>query len=251
MTSCSMKIAITGKGGVGKTSVAAGLVLLFKNQGKKVIAIDADPDANLAATLGFSGSERPAPISELKKLILERTGEVGSFFKLNPKVDDIPDKFSAKRDNVMLIEMGTVKKGGAGCVCPESAFLKALLSHIFLNRDEVVIVDMEAGIEHLGRGTAQSVEKFLIVVEPNNTSVDTAGKIKQLAEGLGIKDISVIGNKVRSKEDKDFIKKNLKGISIQGYIDFDELVLSSRGLMPEKSKFMRQLEEAFNGKTNR
>lgn len=246
-----MKIAVSGKGGVGKTSVAAGLALLFKNKGKNVIAIDADPDANLAVTLGFLDSERPEPISELKKLILKRTGEVGAFFKLNPKVDDIPDRFSAKRDNMMLIEMGTVKKGGSGCVCPESAFLKALLSHIFLNRGEVVIVDMEAGIEHLGRGTAQSVEKFLIVVEPNRTSVNTAENIKQLAKGLGVKDILAIGNKIRSKEDRDFIKKNLNGISIQGYIDFDELLLGSRGLMLENSKFMKQLEEAFNGKTNR
>jgi len=241
-----MKIAVSGKGGVGKTSVAAGLVLLFKNQGKKVIAIDADPDANLATTLGFSGPERPEPISELKKLILERTGEVGSFFKLNPKVDDIPDKFSSKRDNMTLIEMGTVKKGGSGCVCPESAFLKALLSHIFLNRDEVVIVDMEAGIEHLGRGTAQSVEKFLIVVEPNSTSVDTAGKIKQLAEGLGIKDISVIGNKVRSKEDKDFINENLKEVQIKGYISLDESLLNSRGVLPEDSEFVKELAKMFS-----
>ena len=246
-----MKIAVSGKGGVGKTSVAAGLVLLFKNQGKKVIAIDADPDANLAATLGFSASERPAPISELKKIILERTGEVGAFFKLNPKVDDIPDKFSAKQGNITLIEMGTVKKGGSGCVCPESAFLKALLSHIFLNRDEVVIVDMEAGVEHLGRGTAQSVEKFLIVVEPNNTSLDTAKKIKILAEGLGIKDISVIGNKIRSGKDKDFIDKNLKDIKVQGYISIDEALLNSRGVLPEESEFIKNLAEVFNGKTNR
>ena len=246
-----MKIAVSGKGGVGKNSVAAGLVLFFKNQGKRVIAIDADPDANLAATLGFSASERPAPISELKKIILERTGEVGSFFKLNPKVDDIPDKFSAKKGNIRLLEMGTVKKGGSGCVCPESAFLKALLSHIFLNRDEVVVVDMEAGVEHLGRGTAQSVEKFLIVVEPNNTSLDTAKKINSLAEGLGIKDISVIGNKIRSGKDKDFIDKNLKDIKIQGYISMDEALLNSRGILPEGSEFTKNLAEVFNGKTNR
>ena len=246
-----MKIAVTGKGGVGKTSVAAGLAIIFKKQGKKIIAIDADPDANLAATLGFSASERPAPVSELKKIILERTGEVGSFFKLNPKVDDIPDEFSAKRGNIALMEMGTVKKGGAGCVCPESAFLKALLSHVFLNRNEVVVVDMEAGIEHLGRGTAQSVEKFLIVVEPNNTSLDTAKKIKTLAEGLGIKDISVIGNKIRSDKDKDFINKNLNGISVQGYIGFDEALLNSRGVLPEDSEFIKNLAEVFNGKTNR
>ncbi|MDP2921283.1 MAG: AAA family ATPase [Candidatus Omnitrophota bacterium] len=246
-----MKIAISGKGGVGKTSVAAGLVLFFKGQGKKVVAIDADPDANLAATLGFSASQRPAPIAELKKIILERTGEVGAFFKLNPKVDDIPDKFSAKSGNITLIEMGTVKKGGAGCVCPESAFLKALLSHIFLNRGEVVVVDMEAGIEHLGRGTAQSVEKFLIVVEPNNTSIDTAKKIDSLAKGLGIKDISVIANKIRSGKDRDFIDKNLKDIKIQGYINLDEALLNSRGVLPEDSEFVKNLAEVFNGKTNR
>lgn len=245
-----VKIAVSGKGGVGKTSVAAGLVLLFKKHGKKVIAIDADPDANLAATLGFSASERPVPISELKKIILERTGEVGAFFKLNPKVDDIPDKFSARRSNVTLIEMGTVKKGGAGCVCPESAFLKALLSHIFLNRDEVVVVDMEAGIEHLGRGTAQSVEKFFIVVEPNNTSLDTARRIKELAGNLGIKEISVIGNKIRSKIDKDFIDKNLEGIRIQGYIGLDESLLNSRGVLPKNSEFIKNLSEALDGKTN-
>ena len=245
-----MKIAVSGKGGVGKTSVAAGLVLLFAKQGKKVIAIDADPDANLAATLGFPSSERPAPISELKKLILERTGEVGAFFKLNPKVDDIPDKFSAKRGNVILMEMGTVKRGGSGCVCPESAFLKALLSHIFLNRDEVVIVDMEAGIEHLGRGTSQSVDKFIIVAEPNSTSIDTAMRIKELAGNLGIKEILVIGNKIRSKEDEDFIKKNLEGIHIQGYIGLDESLLNSRGVLPKDSKFIKNLSEALDGKTN-
>jgi len=246
-----MKIAVSGKGGVGKTSVAAGLVIFFKKQGKHVIAIDADPDANLAATLGFSASERPVPISELKKIILERTGEVGSFFKLNPKVDDIPDKFSAKQGDVALMEMGTVKKGGAGCVCPESAFLKALLSHIFLNRDEVVVLDMEAGIEHLGRGTAQSVDKFLIIVEPNSTSLDTAKKIKILAEGLGIKEISVIGNKIRSDKDKDFINKNLNGVNVQGYVGFDEALLNSRGVLPEDSEFIKNLAEVFNGKTNR
>lgn len=246
-----MKIAVSGKGGVGKTSVAAGLALCFKNQGKKVIAVDADPDANLAVTLGFLNSQRPVPISELKKLILERTGEIGAFFKLNPKVDDIPDKFSVKRNNITLIEMGTVKKGGSGCVCPESAFLKALLSHIFLNRDEAVVVDMEAGVEHLGRGTVQSVDKFIVVVEPNNTSLDTAKKIKELAEGLGIKEISVIGNKIRSKQDKEFIKKNLKGFKVQGCIKFDEALLNSRGVLPEDSDFIRNLSEAFNGKANR
>ncbi|MFC1623764.1 AAA family ATPase [Candidatus Omnitrophota bacterium] len=246
-----MKIAITGKGGTGKTSIAAGLAFIFKNQGKKVIAIDADPDANLATALGVPPSERPLAISGLKKIILERTGEVGAFFKLNPKVDDIPEKFSVMHEGVRLIEMGTVKKGGAGCVCPESAFLKALLSHVFLNRDEVVIVDMEAGVEHLGRGTAQAVDEFIIVVEPNLTSLDTAHKIMCLAQNLKIKKVFAIGNKIRSKLDKDFIQKNLKGTNIGGFISLDERLLSARGELPKDSQFIKDIEGVINVKANR
>jgi len=247
-----MKIAVTGKGGVGKTSVAAGLAVISKNAGGNVIAIDADPDANLATALGFTGSERPEPIAGLKKIILERTGEVGAFFKLNPKVDDIPDKFSKVHNNIRLIEMGTVKKGGAGCVCPESAFLKALLSHMFVNLDETVIVDMEAGVEHLGRGTAQSVDKFIIVSEPNYTSLDTARKIKRLAENLKIKEVVVIANKISSQEDKNFIDENLKDIKIEGFINMDQSLLKSRGTLPEDSKFIKDLGEVYNAvKANR
>ena len=241
-----MKLAVTGKGGVGKTSIAAGLAILFKNQSNKVIAIDADPDANFAQTLGISPSERPAPISEFKKLILERTGEVGAFFKLNPKVDDIPDKYSKEFNGIKLIEMGTVKKGGAGCVCPESAFLKALLSHVFINREEEVVVDMEAGIEHLGRGTAQSVDKLIIVVEPNHSSLDTAEKINKLAQNLKIKEIVIIGNKIRTEEDKKFIKENLKSNKVYGFLNFDEKLLNSRGELPQDSIFLKDLEEVFN-----
>ncbi len=246
-----MKIAITGKGGTGKTSVATGLAYIFRKQGKKIIAIDADPDANLATSLGFPASERPTPIVELKEIIQERSGEVGAFFKLNPKVDDIPDRFSKEHGNIKLIEMGTVKKGGAGCVCPESAFLKALLSHILLNRDEIVIVDMEAGVEHLGRGTAQSVDRFIIVVEPNHASIDTAKKIKHLAENLKIKEIAVIGNKIRSSQDRDFIQKNIADLKVEGYIGLDEELLSSRGALPEDSGFCKDLEEVINVKANR
>ncbi|MFH1782128.1 MAG: AAA family ATPase [Candidatus Omnitrophota bacterium] len=241
-----MKIAITGKGGVGKTSIAAALAFIFKKQGKKVIAIDADPDANLGTSLGFSKEERPEPISTLKKVILERTGEVGSFFKLNPKVDDIPDRFSKEKNNIKLLEMGTVKKGGAGCVCPESAFLKALLSHIFLNRDEVVIVDMEAGIEHLGRGTAQAVDKFIIVVEPSLTSLSTANKIKELAESLKIKETIIIGNKIRDDNDKVFLQNNDLNLKIDCFLKLDNSILSSRGKIPQDSPFVKDLEEVFN-----
>lgn len=246
-----MKIAITGKGGVGKTSVVTGLAMIFKKHGSKVIAIDADPDANLATALGIPDAERPEPIAELKKIILERTGEIGAFFKLNPKVDDIPDKYSSTHNNIRFIEMGTVKKGGAGCVCPESAFLKALLSHLFLNRDEVVIVDMEAGIEHLGRGTAQAVDKFIVVVEPSITSINTAERIKKLAKNLMVKKLSVIGNKISSDKDKDFISKNLRDLKIEGFIRLDEKVLKSRGVVPENSQFIKDLEGCIHVKANR
>lgn len=246
-----MKIAITGKGGTGKTSVAAGLAVIFKNQGKKVIAIDADPDANLATALGIPAPERPVPIAGLKKLIVERTGEVGAFFKMNPKVDDIPDKFSRSHNGIRVMEMGTVKKGGAGCVCPESAFLKALLSHMVLNRGEVVVVDMEAGVEHLGRGTAQAVDKFMVIVEPNITSINTARRIKALAENLSVKELSVVVNMVRSRQDEDFVAKNLKDLRIEGFVKFDENLAGSRGILPEDSQFIKDLEEVVDVKANR
>ena len=157
-----MKIAISGKGGVGKTTLAALLIKYFRDQGKKVLAVDADPDANLALALGVPDPDSITPISDMKDLVHERTeaepGKMGSFFKMNPKVDDIPDKFSRNLDGIKLIVMGTVKKGGSGCICPESVMLKALMTNIVLFRDEVVVMDMEAGIEHLGRATTRGVE---------------------------------------------------------------------------------------------
>ena len=180
-----MKIAISGKGGVGKTTFAALLARTLNEQGKSVLAIDADPDANLAAALGIEGADKIVPIAEMKEMIFERTeaqpGSIGGFFKLNPKVDDLPDALSARLGNIKLMRLGGVKKGGAGCICPESTLLKALVTHIVLCRDEVVIMDMEAGIEHLGRGTARAVDKLIIVVEPGRRSLDTAENIKRLA----------------------------------------------------------------------
>ncbi|MGD2028742.1 MAG: AAA family ATPase, partial [Desulfobacterales bacterium] len=147
-----MKLAVSGKGGVGKTTFSALLIRTLNDQGKRVLAIDADPDANLAAALGIPDSEKIVPIAEMKELIFERTeaqpGSIGGFFKLNPKVDDLPDSLSAKLDNIKLMRLGGVKKGGSGCICPESTLLRALMLHIVLSRDEVVVMDMEAGIEH-------------------------------------------------------------------------------------------------------
>lgn len=182
-----MKLAIAGKGGVGKTTLASLLAMVYSAEGKRVIAIDADPDANLALALGISMEEARhiTPIVELKDLIEERTGAKpgtsGMFFKLNPKVDDIPDRFSVKKDGVSLMLMGTIKGGGTGCICPESVLLKSLLSHLLLERSDVVIMDMEAGLEHLGRGTAEAVDAFIIVVEPGKRSLQTAEAVGRLA----------------------------------------------------------------------
>jgi CO dehydrogenase maturation factor len=219
-----LKLAVGGKGGVGKTTITSLLSrLLAKHQGtKNVIAIDADPVSNLAAGLGIPEDKPITPIAELSDLIAERTGAkpgtMGGFFTLNPKVDDIPDRFSLERDGVKLLVMGTVKRGGGGCICPESTILKALMLHLVLVRDEVVIMDMEAGVEHLGRATSASVDALLIVVNPGARSRVAASQIKQLGEDLKIKKILVIGNRIKDKEDEQLISDSFKGMEILGFI---------------------------------
>ena len=226
-----MKIAVSGKGGVGKTTFAALLIRALNEKGKNVLAVDADPDANLAAAIGIADSDKVKPISEMKDLIYERTeaqpGTTGGFFKLNPKVDDIPDTLSSKYENIKLIRLGGVKKGGGGCLCPASTLLRALITHIVLSRDDVVIMDMEAGIEHLGRATARSVNKLVIVVEPGRRSIETANNIKKLAFEIGLKNIGVVGNKIRSKKDEEFLIENLSDFSFLGFLPFDETLMEA------------------------
>ncbi len=226
-----MKIAVSGKGGVGKTTFAALLIRALSEKGKHVLAIDADPDANLAAAVGIPNADKIVPISEMKELIFERTearpGTIGGFFKLNPKVDDLPDSLSIKMDNIKLMRLGGVKKGGGGCICPESALLKMLVTHITLVRDEVVIMDMEAGIEHLGRATAGAVNRLFIVVEPGTRSIETAFNIKKLASEINLKNIAVIGNKIRNKNDEEFLKKHLGGFKLEGFIPYDDELIEA------------------------
>ncbi|MCL4459306.1 MAG: carbon monoxide dehydrogenase accessory protein CooC [Chloroflexi bacterium] len=235
-----MKLAITGKGGVGKTTLASLLARLYAQEGYPVLAIDADPNANLASALGFPAEvmDRIVPISEMKDLIEERTGArpgtFGAFFKLNPRVNDIPEQFSATHAGVKLLVMGTVKKGGSGCVCPENVLLKNLVSHLLLDRQEIVIMDMEAGIEHLGRGTAQSTDALLIVVEPGLRSLHTAETIRPLADDIGIPRCLVVGSKVKDESDRSFIKTHLPTFEVIGFLSYSDLIVAAdlKGLSP-------------------
>ena len=226
-----MKLAVSGKGGVGKTTFSSLLARTLSDQGKKVLAIDADPDANLAAALGIADADKVTPISEMKELIFERTGAqpgtIGGFFKLNPKVDDIPDTLSVRLDNIKLMRLGSVKKGGAGCLCPESTLLKALVTHVVLGRNEVVIMDMEAGIEHLGRATAQAVDKLIVVVEPGRRSIDTAEHIRRLAAEIQLNHVAVVGNKIRSPRDENFLRKHLPDFEFLGFLPYDDTLIEA------------------------
>ncbi len=205
------KIAISGKGGVGKTTLAALIAHIYAGKGRDVIAVDADPAGGLAGALGFPSEllEKLMPIAEMEELIYERTGakpgSYGGFFSLNPRVDDIPDRFSISYGGVRLLRLGTIEAGGSGCICPESALLKALVTHLLLYRNEVMIMDMEAGVEHLGRATAQAVDAMLVVVEPGQRSLQVAERIRDLAHDLGLRRLYAVGNRIRSEADRAFV----------------------------------------------
>jgi len=226
-----MKIAISGKGGTGKTTLTALLSFIFAESGYSVLAIDADPNATLAAALGFPNFEDITPISEMGDLIKERTGaapgEAAPYYKLNPKVDDIPEKYWVEHNGIKLMVMGRLKKGGSGCYCPENALLEALVAHLLLRREEMVIMDMEAGVEHLGRATAKAVDKMIIVVEPGRRSVETAYRIRSLASDVGVENIALVGNKVRSKKDKEFLVSNMPDFEFLGFIPYDQSIIEA------------------------
>jgi CO dehydrogenase maturation factor len=235
-----MKVAVTGKGGVGKTTLSAVLSHLFASEGRHVIAVDADPDANLAQALGMSRAdiEKIKPIAEMSELIEERTGAktgtIGGMFKLNPRVDDLPEGLGKRIDGITLLVMGKAKVAASGCYCPESALLRRLLKHLVLERDDVVVVDMEAGIEHLTRGTAEGVDAFIVVVEPGQRSVQTAHTVKELARGLGVKKVYVVANKIRNDSDVAFLKEHIGDMELLGVLKFSQSVMDAdvSGLSP-------------------
>ncbi len=227
-----MKIAVTGKGGVGKTTLSSILSYLFAAEGNKVIAVDADPDANLASALGVSreAADKIRPIADMNELIEERTGaKPGSagIYKLNPKVDDLPEGLGYRIDGITLLIMGKSKAASSGCYCPENVLLRRLLKHLVVERNEVVIVDMEAGIEHLTRGTADSVDAFIVVIEPGQRSIQTAGVVQDMAKGLGVKNVFVVANKIRGSEDLAFVKKGIGSMDLAGHISFSHAIMEA------------------------
>jgi CO dehydrogenase maturation factor len=249
-----MKIAVSGKGGVGKTLLSAFLSQMFADAGYTVTAIDADPDANLASTIGFPNPENIIPISEMSDLIEERVGvkpgTSGSFFNLSPKVADIPEKYSVKKGNIRLMIMGRIKRGGTGCYCAEGSLVQSLLTHLLLQPNEVVILDMEAGIEHLSRGTARTVDKMIIVVEPGRRSIETARTIFDLAGDLGMQNLAVVGNKIRSDEDRAFIAAALPGVEVLGYLSFSPAVheadLDNRSLYEASPDTVKEVRAIYD-----
>jgi CO dehydrogenase maturation factor len=223
-----MKLAISGKGGVGKSTLAGALARLYAADGHRVLAIDADPDANLASALGLPAAARARirTIATERQLIEERTGakvrEFGQMFRLNPAVSDIAERYAQHYAGVDLLVLGAVQRAAGGCACPESVLLKSLVLHLVLNRDEVVILDMEAGIEHLGRGTAMGVDLMAVVVEPGRRSLETAQRIREMASAIHIRRFGVVLNKsVAPPADAQWVARELGVDDLLGVIPFD------------------------------
>lgn len=223
-----MKIAVSGKGGVGKTTATALLAYGYAAQGYQVLAVDADPSPCLGEALGFPAAllAELHPIAEMEDLISERTGaqpgSMGGYFRLNPRVEDIPERFSVVHRGIRLLQLGAVEKGGSGCICPESVLLRSLVTHILLRRTDVVLLDMYAGVEHLGRATADAVDAMIIVVEPTARSLGTAAQIRALAEDLHLPHLFLLGSKVAGPEDREFIERRSPGLEVLGHLSADD-----------------------------
>jgi CO dehydrogenase maturation factor len=252
-----VKIALAGKGGVGKTTISASLARYLADRGERVFAIDADPNANLALSLGLSREQAQdiVPISEMRDLIAERTGvepgSVGAYFTVNPRVDDLPDRFKLEYRGVMFLQVGAIKEPSAGCYCPENALLKSLLMNLVLVRNETVVLDMEAGFEHLTRGTSQAFDAMIIVVEPSLQSVVTGTRIHALAKKIGIRNVFYVGNMVRDAEDRDFIERELAGSIVLGHVSYSDDIRTAvrRGRAPYdvSPQLAADVAEIWNG----
>jgi CO dehydrogenase maturation factor len=250
-----MKIAISGKGGVGKTTVMALLANQFKKEGKEVLIIDADPSPHMAQTIGIKDIDKIKPIADMTELLVERSGKVqGSpFYQINPQVDDLLQKFMIEQDGIKLMILGAIQTAEGGCACPENTVLKRMLTKLLLSPTQVVLLDMEAGVEHLGRGTIAGVDHLLIVVIPSKSSVRTALKIKKLAHDSGIPKISFVANLIQDDDDVDFLQEALGEAPVASFPDSNvirkaelsgkpltELVEEISGAPEELVRFLQQ-----------
>lgn len=257
-----MKFAVSGKGGVGKTTLSANLAFQMRDKGYQVFAIDADPDLSLGTVLGLSEEEilNLKPIVEMREIIVERTQGDGSMYVINPEVDDIWQKFSIEVNGIRFLKMGAIKTGGSSCYCLENTFLNSLVNSIVIKTKEAVLLDMGAGIEHLTRGTSRGVDCIIIVVEPSVVSTDTAKVTKKLAEDIGIKNIFYVGNKIRSEKEIEFLKTRVPADMILGYVSYNDYLLDqAMGLTGAdsdtgKEKFdgeiagiLKNIEDRFGG----
>lgn len=220
-----MKLAISGKGGVGKTTIAAAIIKTMAQSGGTVYAIDADPDACLAPAIGIPAEEAAAikPVVEMRDAIRASSGG-GAFYVLNPNLDDFINEYSYQLGNIRFFRMGDPKKGGSECYCRENTFLNALVSSLLLDKEDTVVMDMGAGIEHLSRGTARGVDIMLVVVEPSRNSVTTAGHVIRMAGELGIARTGIVANKIRSEKEKQFIIDNFPQQQVMGFVRFSESI---------------------------
>lgn len=225
-----MKIAVSGKGGVGKTTIAGTLARILAHEGFKVLAIDADSNANLALSLGIplDQAQQIVPVSENVALIEEKTGvqpeSYGGVFRLSFRVDDIIERYGVRTiEGVNLLVMGVVRSAGQGCMCPANALVRALIRYLIMRREEVVILDMEAGTEHFGRRTAENVNVMLVVADANLKSLETAKTISGLSKEMGIEQVFIVGNKVLNAFEEDVIRAycSKNTIPLLGLIPYD------------------------------
>jgi CO dehydrogenase maturation factor len=246
------RIAVGGKGGVGKTTVCSVLSQLFQKDGFDVLAIDADSDTNLASALGIPEAQAPEPLIGMKSLIAERTGTgkdaVGAYFRMNPDVSDLPEKYWRQINGLKLLVLGGIKQAGAGCACSEGAFLKALLTHIILKREEMVLVDLDAGVECMGRSSIEGIDALVVVVEPGSRSIETALSISQMAKKLNIKQVAAIANKITESQQVNEISSQLNGIplltSIQHRVSVQQADMARTNVFEASSDLVNQLSQA-------
>jgi len=253
-----VKIAIGGKGGVGKTTVCAVWAQVFAEDGSDVLAIDADPNTNLASAFGIPGEKCPTPLIAMKELIAERTGTgkdaVGAYFKMNPKVSDLPEKYSLEVGKLKLLVLGAITHGGGGCACPEGAFLKSLLTHTMLQREEVVLIDLAAGVEFMGRASVQGIDALVVVVEPGCRSIETANNMAKMAEELGIGCVGAIANKLTDAAQEAMIKSQLRNIVFLGSLPYSRAVqgadMERKAVFEADAQVIDELKRAKNSLTD-